>query len=92
MWLASALIAAITQDGQLAQFEATLGSAAQVRRASARVGTRDLLVNFTTSTANGRTAATFYLSELVRHLPLFTNLSRAEIADLHRTALGQEDD
>ncbi len=83
---------AITQDGQLAQFEAALGADAQVRKASARVGTRDLLADFTTSTAKGRTAATYYLSELVSHLPLFANLGRSEIADLLRTALGRAAD
>ena len=80
---------AITQDGQLAQFEAALGTDSQVRKASARVGTRDLLADFTSATANGRTAATFYLSELVSHLPLFANFTRGEVADLLRTALGQ---
>lgn len=82
---------AITQDGQLAQFEAALGVRALVRKASARVGSRDLLADFTRSTANGRTAATFYLSELVEHLPLFANFSRSDISELLQTALGRTD-
>ncbi len=83
---------AITQDGHLKQFEATLGASAQVRKANARVGNRDLILNFKTSTANGRTAATFYLSELVQHLPLFADFSADDIAELRRTALGHKDD
>lgn len=78
----------ITRDSQLSSFAEALGPQAHVRRATARVGERDLLVDFESSTVNGRTAATYYLSELVQHLPLFADFTRAQIGELMSTALG----
>lgn len=78
----------ITGDSELGRFAEALGPQATVRRATARIGSRDLLVDFESSTISGRTAATYYLSELVEHLPLFADFSRAEIRELFESALG----
>ena len=82
---------AITRDSQLARFADALGPRAFVRRATARVGHRDLLVDFESSTVHGRTAATYYLAELVQHLPLFVDFSREQIAEVLSSALGEDE-
>lgn len=79
---------AITQDEQLGQFSEAMGTGALVRRATARVGDRDLLADFHTSTANGRTVATFTLTELVTHLPLFADFDAEDTLRLLLVANG----
>lgn len=80
----------ITQDQQLGEFATALGGEAEVRKAVARVGERDLIIDFATSTAHGRTAGTLYLSEFVKHIPLFADFSREDIGTLIRTSTSHE--
>lgn len=81
----------ITGDAQLDELERAMGTGAEVRYATALIGARELRSNFSVSTAHGRTAAMFYLSELVEHaIPLFADFSRDEIRTLAISALGAD--
>ena len=72
----------VTDDARLTALHASMGRSAYVSRVVVQNAATDLLVDFKTSTARGRTASNFFMSTIVmKSIPL--------LADLDDTGLGQ---
>lgn len=75
----------VIHDPELDQFSSALGEDAKVRSATTRMaGDRDLVIDFPSVTARGRTAARFPLNDLVRRsLMLLRDLSEDDLSSLN---------